>query len=202
MEITMRSWHSAFIVAVAAAVLVLGASKLSAQSCGEVDAPACDGACGVREACVPNGNDGCVCMPTGNPGVPCGFLTGGPACHGFCPPLNEICIVGQGNECLCVPAWTPTPTPTSTPTPTNTRTQTPVSTNTPRPTSTPQGSACVADCNRDGRVTVEEIVRSVSIALGTSFLATCPEADANRDGSVTVEEIVRAVNNGLNGCPR
>lgn len=61
--------------------------------------------------------------------------------------------------------------------------------------------ACVCDCNRDGHVTVEEIVRSVSIALGTSFLATCPQADPNNDRMVTVEEIVQAVNNGLNGCP-
>jgi hypothetical protein len=64
-----------------------------------------------------------------------------------------------------------------------------------------QRPACVCDCNRDDRVTVEEIVRSVSIALGTAFLATCPQADPNGDRLVTVEEIVQAVNNGLNGCP-
>lgn len=61
--------------------------------------------------------------------------------------------------------------------------------------------ACVCDCNRDGSVTVEEIVRAVNIALGISFLSTCPEADASGDGAVTVDEIVQAVNNGLNGCP-
>jgi hypothetical protein len=67
-------------------------------------------------------------------------------------------------------------------------------------TATPTTTPCVGDCNRDGRVTVEEIVRGVNIALGTSFVSTCRAADPNGDSLVTVEEIVRAVTAALRGC--
>lgn len=189
---------------------------LAAQSCGEVGAPACDGACPSGQACIPGG-DGCQCQVTGNP---CGFFgpDDGPACLGFCVPGFEICIVGQDLECLCVPAFTPTPTPTetptrsptNTPTPTNTQTPTGTPTATPESTSTPTSTmavtqaptpiACVGDCNRDSQVTVDEIVRAVNIALGNSFVSTCLAVDGNGDNQVTVDEIVRAVNSALNGC--
>lgn len=65
---------------------------------------------------------------------------------------------------------------------------------------TVQGAACVGDCDGDGFVTVDEIVRMVNIALGQQPLSVCPAADGNGDGQVTVDEIVRAVNNALNGC--
>jgi hypothetical protein len=59
---------------------------------------------------------------------------------------------------------------------------------------------CVGDCDRSGAVTVDEIVRSVDIALGNSALSGCPAIDGNNDGQVTVDELVVAVNNALNGC--
>ncbi len=59
---------------------------------------------------------------------------------------------------------------------------------------------CAGDCNGDGVVTVDEIVRGVNLVLGTFGLAECPIFDANGDGEVTVEEIVAAVNALLNGC--
>jgi hypothetical protein len=59
---------------------------------------------------------------------------------------------------------------------------------------------CVGDCNGDGEVTVEEIVRIVNIALGAESIDACPAADADGSGTITVDEIVTAVGNALNGC--
>jgi hypothetical protein len=58
---------------------------------------------------------------------------------------------------------------------------------------------CVGDCNGEGRVTVDELVRGVNLALGTPT-AECPAFDRNGDGLVTIDELVRAVNSALNGC--
>ncbi len=60
---------------------------------------------------------------------------------------------------------------------------------------------CSADCNADGVVTVDEIVTSVSIALGSSEPSACAAADVDADGSVTVDEILLAIQAGLKGCP-
>jgi hypothetical protein len=60
-------------------------------------------------------------------------------------------------------------------------------------------SRCVGDCSQDGRVTIDELVRGVNLALGAA-IGACPAFDSNGDGLVTVEELVRAVNSALNGC--
>jgi hypothetical protein len=59
---------------------------------------------------------------------------------------------------------------------------------------------CAGDCNGDGKVTVDEVVKVVSIASGAAPPDSCPAADANHDGAVSVDEAVRAVNNALHGC--
>ena len=59
---------------------------------------------------------------------------------------------------------------------------------------------CAGDCSGDGIVTVDELVRGTSIALGISAATTCSRIDFNGDGRVTVEELVRAVQHALNGC--
>jgi len=51
----------------------------------------------------------------------------------------------------------------------------------------------VADCNGDGRVTVNELIRAVAISLGEQDLEVCPSADANGDGLVDISELIRAV---------
>jgi hypothetical protein len=63
------------------------------------------------------------------------------------------------------------------------------------------GSAptCPGDCGNDGAVTVDELIRCVSIALGAP-LGDCPPCDVSDDGSVTVDELVQAVTASLNGC--
>lgn len=59
---------------------------------------------------------------------------------------------------------------------------------------------CVADCDQDGVVAVNEIVTGVNILLGSADAAQCPSARCNGDGSVTVNCLVQAVNGALGGC--
>lgn len=62
-------------------------------------------------------------------------------------------------------------------------------------------AACDGDCSGDDLVTVDEIVRGVSIALGQAEVGSCPPFDRGGDGQVTVDEIIAAVAAALNGCP-
>ncbi len=94
---------------------------------------------------------------------------------------------GDGCDANCTIAPTFTPTPTSSPTPSAT----------PTPL-----SRCAADCDRNGEVTVDELITAVNIALGSSTASACPNADGNADGTVTVDEIIRGVNAALGGCPQ
>jgi hypothetical protein len=70
----------------------------------------------------------------------------------------------------------------------------------------PMGAACPAlalcagDCDGDGAVTIDELLRGVNIALGTVGVDECPSFDGNGDGTVTVDELLTAVNHALNGC--
>jgi subtilase family serine protease len=62
------------------------------------------------------------------------------------------------------------------------------------------GSDCAADCNGDGRVTVDEILTAVNVALGVEPLSACAIADINGDGAVTIDELLQAVDHTLGGC--
>ncbi len=63
-------------------------------------------------------------------------------------------------------------------------------------------AACLGDCDRDGNVTVDEILAGVSVALGQAGLAICPAFDRDGDGIVQVDVILSAVDYALNGCPK
>jgi subtilisin-like proprotein convertase family protein len=94
-----------------------------------------------------------------------------------------------------------TATPTvSEPTATPTEETSPTATLEVTPTRTTIPVACVGDCTDDGLVTVDELVRGVNIALGTTPIEMCPSFDANGDRKVTVDELVKGVNNALSGC--
>ena len=71
---------------------------------------------------------------------------------------------------------------------------------TPTPTMTPGGPRCVGDCDDSGAVMVTEVVKGVTIALGSAQLGTCGPADADGSQTVTINELIIAVNNALNGC--
>lgn len=70
------------------------------------------------------------------------------------------------------------------------------------------GAACtstrrphVTDCDEDGAVGIDEIVRGLNIALGNETMAACPEADSNEDGSVAVDDLLASVSAALEGVP-
>jgi hypothetical protein len=50
------------------------------------------------------------------------------------------------------------------------------------------------DCNGDGLVTIDEVVRAVNIAVGVLPLTQCPAADADGDGRVNIADLIKAVN--------
>jgi hypothetical protein len=59
---------------------------------------------------------------------------------------------------------------------------------------------CPGDCGNDNRVTIDEILVGVSIALGAHAVGSCPNIDADGNSAVTVDEILLAINNALTGC--
>lgn len=63
------------------------------------------------------------------------------------------------------------------------------------------GAVCVGDCSGDCRVTVNEIVTIVNIALGSAPLSACA-AFFPDDGHIPeIPDITQAINNALFGCP-
>ncbi|HVN87836.1 MAG TPA: plastocyanin/azurin family copper-binding protein [Candidatus Binatia bacterium] len=60
---------------------------------------------------------------------------------------------------------------------------------------------CAGDCDGEGSVSVDELVRGVNIALGSVDVDQCGILDDDHDGHVGVNELVVAVNNALDGCP-
>jgi len=58
----------------------------------------------------------------------------------------------------------------------------------------------VGNCDHNGTVTIDELVKGVDIVLGSFPLDNCPEFDCNGNGEVTVDCLVKAVNHALNGC--
>ena len=64
----------------------------------------------------------------------------------------------------------------------------------------PVPSVCPGDCNHDGAVTIDELLTSVGIALGTADISACPASDLNGDEMISIDELVAAVNRVLNGC--
>ncbi|HSP97883.1 MAG TPA: hypothetical protein VL049_11645 [Candidatus Dormibacteraeota bacterium] len=60
--------------------------------------------------------------------------------------------------------------------------------------------ACPGDCNGDGAVSIDELVRGVGIALGSTGLGSCPAFDSGADGTVSIDELIAAVNAALGGC--
>lgn len=62
------------------------------------------------------------------------------------------------------------------------------------------GADCAGDCSADGRITVDELVTGVSIALGGRPLTECVQLDGDGNGAVSVDELVAAVAHALDGC--
>lgn len=58
---------------------------------------------------------------------------------------------------------------------------------------------CDGDCDRDARVTIDELVRLVTAVLDGN-VAACSAGDIDRDNAISVDEVVAAVTNALFGC--
>ncbi len=65
----------------------------------------------------------------------------------------------------------------------------------------PAVARCGGDCNGDGVVSINELIRGVNLALGRGALAECEAADTNGDGTVGITDLIGAVNAALSGCP-
>lgn len=57
-------------------------------------------------------------------------------------------------------------------------------------------SSCVGDCDGDARVTIDELLRGVAMALGDQPANACPAFGA----PVSIARLVDAVDNALSGC--
>jgi hypothetical protein len=61
-------------------------------------------------------------------------------------------------------------------------------------------NTCTGDCDSNGTVAINELIRGVNIALELAPLTACPVFDANGDERVSISELIVAVNNALDGC--
>jgi len=59
---------------------------------------------------------------------------------------------------------------------------------------------CPGDCDGSGKVTVDELMTGVRIALGEQSYVDCLAVDADHNGQVTVDELTAAVDTALSGC--
>ena len=62
-------------------------------------------------------------------------------------------------------------------------------------------SRCAGDCNNNGSVTVDELIKGVNIALGSALIGDCRAFDLNASATITVDELITGVNAALAGCP-
>jgi uncharacterized repeat protein (TIGR03803 family) len=61
-------------------------------------------------------------------------------------------------------------------------------------------AACAGDCGNDGRVTINELLVMVNVALGSAPSTDCRFGDTNGDNAIAIDEIIAAVHNALAGC--
>lgn len=71
----------------------------------------------------------------------------------------------------------------------------------PAPAAEGNGSHCAGDCNNSGSVTLDELVKGITIALGNAMIGACPAFDLDAGGTATVDELIKGVNAALSGCP-
>jgi hypothetical protein len=59
---------------------------------------------------------------------------------------------------------------------------------------------CTGDCDRDGRVTVAELLTGVDLFLREAGSESCSLIDRDEDGVIGLDELIAAVGDALNGC--
>ena len=60
--------------------------------------------------------------------------------------------------------------------------------------------ACLGDCNRNGIVTVDELVTGVNIGLNASPINRCYALDRDGSRSVQIDELIEGARHALEGC--
>lgn len=70
----------------------------------------------------------------------------------------------------------------------------------PSPTATEAPPVCAGDCNRDGVVTVDELVTMAGIALGDAPFVACADGVGDGQSQVRMNTVIAAVNAAVNGC--
>jgi CSLREA domain-containing protein len=60
---------------------------------------------------------------------------------------------------------------------------------------------CAGDCDEDGAVTVDELLTSVNIVLGTLPAEACVALATNGTAPPSITDLMQAVNSVLSGCP-
>src|SRR5262245_48299936 len=59
---------------------------------------------------------------------------------------------------------------------------------------------CAGDCNEDGAVSIDDLVKTVNVALSAMPMSACMSADPDSDSKVQIDEVVHAVQNSIRGC--
>ena len=59
---------------------------------------------------------------------------------------------------------------------------------------------CGGDCNGDDRLSVDELIKGVAVALGVQPITACPRFDTSGDGAVSIDELTAAVAAALDSC--
>lgn len=62
-------------------------------------------------------------------------------------------------------------------------------------------AGCAGDCDGNGTVSVDELIRAVNLALGGHDGPACMALDGDADGVVSMAELVAAVDRAIAGCP-
>lgn len=70
----------------------------------------------------------------------------------------------------------------------------------PTPTPPRDCTACKVDCNCDGRVSIDEIILGINMALELRNIVECPSLDIDASREVTVDELVFSVLAAINDC--
>ena len=60
--------------------------------------------------------------------------------------------------------------------------------------------SCTGDCDHNGTVSIDELLRGVNILLGQASVNECLAMDFDGNSRVTVNELVAAVARDLSGC--
>ena len=60
--------------------------------------------------------------------------------------------------------------------------------------------ACAGDCDGEGEVEINELIRAVNISLGFAPVSDCLAVDRDGSGTVSIAELIAAVRNSVEGC--